>query len=157
LVDTISHEKLSQPISNEKRFANVSITSGGTVSTSSFNDVSQSDIENARAIVQKALTAWGAYNKARFENPHRNIYTLKPEGDVETESILPSNITTNDLEITEEVASAAALLAELEAVTNTNMTNATSIINKRQSASFWMEQIDRLGTQPYGGDPSYKV
>jgi hypothetical protein len=65
-------------------------------------------------------------------------------------------------ELSEEVRSAAALVAELDAKADasngTKWTGEAPHQNKeRQASNFWMESIERLGSQPYGGDARYKV
>jgi hypothetical protein len=120
----------------------------GTFSTSSFKNVSVSAYQEARALVDQALKDWAVYNKARFEKPARNKYTLRPENPDEARAQDVSPI------ITKEIASAAALLAEMKAPkTITNFTRPA----KQAANKFWMAGVDHLGTQPYGGDTSYKV
>jgi hypothetical protein len=127
------------------------------ISTSSFKDVSQADIQAARSIVEKALEDWAVVTKSRFERPLRNIYTLKDDAPAESQvlEVTPP-------EITDEIRSAAALIAELDSpAEGTNTTHPYSDFDhksdKRQADKFWMETIQRMGTQPYGSDPGYKV
>lgn len=131
--------------------------SAGTVSTSSFKNVPISDVDQARATVAEAVRKWGVFNKARFENPRHNVYSLRPGSEV-------SEVRKRDIEmpvLTPEVKSAAALVAELRASTRASSDttrNGTAPAAKRGSkASFWMEDIQRRGTQPYGGNSSYQA
>lgn len=55
------------------------------------------------------------------------------------------------LDITPELSRAAALVAEAEAAGK----NSSAILNKR--GTFWMQDIERRGTSPWGSDPDYKV
>ncbi|KAK3903195.1 hypothetical protein C8A05DRAFT_33061, partial [Staphylotrichum tortipilum] len=43
-----------------------------------LNTASETDIEKARSIVKQAIAESAKRNKARFENPMRNMYRLKP-------------------------------------------------------------------------------
>lgn len=122
---------------------------------------SSAEIDNARRIVEEALDKCVKLNMARYENPLRNHYGMRPgtvlaarntaDGDVEPVPPL--------LEITDEIADAAALVAEADALAlGGNITAAASSTrSKRQAASFWMGQIARKGIVPWGNDPSYKV
>jgi hypothetical protein len=90
-------------------------------------------------------------NKARLDKPARNQHNLKHG--------THSNTTSSDsarpplLKITLDIASAAALLAELGADVNVNLTEPV-----RMSASaFWMEGIARKGAMLWGNDPGYKA
>jgi hypothetical protein len=132
-----------------------------TVSTASFGTVSSDEIADARRIIDHQLKLWGQYNKARFETPLRNRYTLKPESvpNLQTRAI-------NIPELTPEITRAAALLAEVEVAprfmsNEKGSSNITYSIRATSSAAkmapFWMEQIPRVGSQPYGNDPSYQV
>ncbi|KLU87058.1 hypothetical protein MAPG_06063 [Magnaporthiopsis poae ATCC 64411] len=96
-------------------------------------------------------------NKARLDKPFRNRYkqssasrTAKRTDTVDAPLPL--------LNITEEIASAAALIAEAEALSSndTGLLNSTASLNRRASP-FWMEGLARKGTVPWGNDPNYKV
>lgn len=58
------------------------------------------------------------------------------------------------LNITVEVAAAAALVAEAEAIASLGDGHPPGI---QEHSSFWMETIARRGTSPWGDDPTYKV
>ncbi|KAK4203018.1 pectate lyase superfamily protein-domain-containing protein [Triangularia verruculosa] len=153
--------------------ANVS-TSGGISDTPLLRNVSTTDLERARKIVEEAILKSAELNAARLQNPARNVYRLKP-GTVlgggapqrrglmsradEAGEELPPPL----LDITDEIAAAAALVSEAEAVEALGgMSNLTARHSRRQvkaaaSGTFWMEHITRMGTVPFGDDPSYKV
>ncbi len=59
-------------------------------------------------------------------------------------------------QVTSEVAAAAALVAEADAV---NTMNNTHISHVQKRGSFWMEHIARRGSHPtfWGGSAGYKV
>jgi polygalacturonase len=135
---------------------------------------SASDVDRARAIVADAIAASAKLNAARLENPARNQYRLKPgtvvggtkmksrgtrfhganfkspRGDSPASAV--SSSPPPLLEITDEIAWAAALVAEAD--------NISSNVTRRAAAvggSYWMQSIARKGTVPWGGDPSYVV
>lgn len=56
--------------------------------------------------------------------------------------------------ITDEIARAAALVAEHDVAFESK--NYTTPLKKRAN-TFWMADVDHLGTQPYGGNASYQV
>ena len=56
------------------------------------------------------------------------------------------------IHITDEIANAAALVAEADAAADGEPSQR---VNKR--STFWMENIDRKGSWPWGNDTSYKV
>jgi hypothetical protein len=122
---------------------------------------STSELETARLIVKEAQKEWSVWKKARYANPRRNVYSLRPEEPVEAKMLATDNSTSippAGPEITEKIARAAALLAEHKAALAQN--NATRVNRTRVEAQdnrFWMENIDHLGTQPYGGNTSYPV
>jgi hypothetical protein len=61
------------------------------------------------------------------------------------------------LDVTEELAAAAALVAEAQATSGLlgNTSIPSDFLVKR--GTFWMESIARKGTSPWGNDPNYKV
>ena len=118
-------------------------------------------LQDARTVVEQALVESSKLNQARLTKPLRNTYGLKP-GTVVGGSIVPEgNATTNPnqdvtplLQITDQIAEAAALVAEADAVATTG--NAT----KRAVAAagtYWMQSLARKGTVPWGNDPEYVV
>jgi hypothetical protein len=118
------------------------------------------DLAAARKVVKEALAKADKLNRARVANPRRNKYSLAP-GTVVKRG-LPSNDTAqilngaspNLLEITPDIAAAAALVAEAEIGGHSlNLTKRATAA----SGSFWMQSIARKGSVPWGNDPSYKV
>jgi hypothetical protein len=120
-------------------------------------NASVSDIQTARLIVKNAIAKMTELNKARLAKPAPNNFKLKPgtklsrRDDVEAPPPL--------LNVTDEIASAAALLAELdtEPLSANETSNAHSAAGSKRAAAFWMEGITRRGTVPWGNDGSYKV
>lgn len=122
---------------------------------------SPSALQKARAIVEKALAESAKLNAARLAKPMRNNYSLKP-GTVIGDTTVPQRLrhradatgVTALLNITDEIADAAALVAEADA-TSQGM-NAT----KRAVAAagtYWMGSLDRKGTVPWGDNSSYVI
>ncbi|KAH6845713.1 pectate lyase superfamily protein-domain-containing protein [Chaetomium sp. MPI-CAGE-AT-0009] len=153
---------------------------------------SAADLTRARSIVADAIAASAERNKARLANPARNQYRLKPG------TVIGGAVTANNnnnkrrarrqdqngggddtgppplLEITDEIAWAAALVAEADAVappggvnSGVNSGTAHSVPSNSTSSgvqrrapvrgTYWMETIARRGTVPWGDDPTYKV
>lgn len=116
-------------------------------------NVAAVEIEAARVIVDNAIKEMSKLNKARLENPARNKYTLKPstlgrKRDDSTDSAPPL------LDITSEIARAAALIANVDASSDTSP---SSVTVPKRDGRFWMEGLDRKGTVPWGNDTTYKV
>ena len=153
-------------------------------------NATESDIQRARRIVSEGIAAVTEYNKARLAFPSRNIYRFKPGSNKYAPTEDSSKLSRRALDtslfnqtlprfnetmeapplyaVPEEVKSAAALLAELEAqnqlaqkhdtgVDNFGVDQENEQIMRRQSGSWWMEGISHLGTQPFGKDSSYQV
>ncbi|ORY15484.1 pectate lyase superfamily protein-domain-containing protein [Clohesyomyces aquaticus] len=127
---------------------------GGSINPSvGAHNVSSNDIKAAQQIVKNAIANMTELNKARLAKPSRNNFSLKPgtkasKRDVEKPPPL--------LEITDQIAQAAALLAELDADPKINST-ANAVPLQKRAGTFWMEGIGRKGTVPWGNDASYKV
>ncbi|KAH0427929.1 exo-1, 3-beta-D-glucanase [Colletotrichum camelliae] len=144
-----------------------------TASTPLLKNATSSDIGRARRIVQEAMAQSATLNKARLARPLRNKYSLKPgtvlgagsgirrrrqtvtagEGDLVVPPLL---------NITEVIASAAALLSEADAAgISSNLTRNSTLHQRARratSGTYWMEHLGRKGTVPWGGDdPTYKV
>ncbi|RDA91604.1 hypothetical protein CP533_4653 [Ophiocordyceps camponoti-saundersi (nom. inval.)] len=110
------------------------------------------ELARAREIVEAAILKSSELNKARYERPMGRKYKLayrnRPDLDNEGNKVPPL------LEITKEIAAAAALVsnanARMEALRQANFT-------KRSAATYWMQHIERKGTVPWGDDPNYKV
>ncbi|GAP93420.1 hypothetical protein SAMD00023353_10300200 [Rosellinia necatrix] len=131
-------------------YQRASLAPGVTAENASTND-----IEIARQIVEDAISRMAILNKARLANPARNNYQLKPS----TGSSRGANENTASplLNITDQIAQAAALLAEIDANPSLNVTTKTIPLIAERAGSFWMENIARKGTVPWGNDGSYKV
>ncbi len=117
-------------------------------------NASSGDIEAARQIVQDAIAKMTELNKARLAKPNRDNFRLKRG----TKTSKRDNGTGPKLlEITDEMARAAALLAELgvDPVSNSTFRTPTSI--EKRAGTFWMESIAHKGTVAWGNDASYKV
>jgi len=107
------------------------------------------DLADAKEIVANATAEAGRINMLRLAKPLRNTYGLKSGG--------AANATVNEdvkplLEITDEIANAAALVAE--------SSGASRNVTKRAVAgkgTYWMGSINRRGTVPWGDDPDYVV
>jgi hypothetical protein len=124
-----------------------SFTTEGLYNTRTFGQISQAAIADAEAKIEKSMNAWSVYNKARFDQSTRG----SPNDTAAHSRILISMGSQSlDLELTTEIRKAAAILAELEAP---RVVEDQTASNKR----FWMEDIERRGTVPYGDDPSYRV
>jgi hypothetical protein len=127
-------------------------------------NVSASAIANAQAIVADAIATCAILNKARVENPLGNVYTLQPKDAAAARRAAPPLF-----EVTPEIAAAAALLAEIDAAaaykngTLYRDYSANAALRKREkveertTSSYWMAQLDDLGTMPFGGNASYRV
>ncbi|KAI1874191.1 uncharacterized protein JN550_002770 [Neoarthrinium moseri] len=111
-----------------------------------------SEIQKARKIVEDAISQASVLNKARLDNPIRTPHgggSFKIKRDEVPEL----------LKITPEIAAAAALIAEADTETVTNIEPVGNSTKRSIHArgSYWMESIARKGTVPWGRDSSYKV
>jgi hypothetical protein len=115
-----------------------------------------SDIDKARQVVKDAIAKMTKLNKARLENPARMNYNYKPvdggnsKRDV-TDQVDQDGAPSPLLDITDEIAAASALLAEVEAA------NSSAPAVEKRAGSFWLGGMTHRGTMPWGGDSSYKV
>lgn len=117
---------------------------------------STSELERARRLIQLAMEKSAELNRARLEKPRRNHYGARPGsisglqrarsmyGDAEIHPLLP---------LTDDIVDAAALVSEADAL------HLSGNVTRRQSSSggYWMGNIERKGTVPWGSDSSYKV
>ncbi|KAL8305540.1 hypothetical protein RB600_008430 [Gaeumannomyces tritici] len=143
--------------------ANVSTgTITGHVTTPGrLHNATEADLRRAREIVERAIEEANVLNRKRLENPRRNNYGLqegtKIFGRDDSEASPPLLVITN------EIADAAALVAEAEALgenlVGLNDTLAAAGAKEtRQDSGFWMESIQRRGSWPWGGNsPDFKV
>ena len=113
-----------------------------------FDSTAAGDIGAARQIVKDAIADMTLLNKARLASPARNHFKLKPGTRV---SKREENTAPPLLEITDRIAQAAALVAELDDGALSNSTASAALLRKRTGA-FWKESIARQGTVPWGQD-----
>jgi len=147
--------------------SNVTPPSNSTVAAGIYSN-STTSLAQARVLIAAAIQNVTVSNKARVDNPRGNIYTTKPS----TSSKFRRD--TNTTVVTPEVASAAALLAEADAAERAkngtlhrDYSEVFALWNKADSSglskratnngTWWLEGIEHLGTQPFGGNSSYKV
>jgi hypothetical protein len=124
------------------------------VSLPSFQDISLSKIDEARALISGIQIEVGKSNKALLDHPRRNTYHKDVENSkhhrrqtIDTLPVLNSTI-----------QEAAALLAEFdERNSSTSLSNLTARHLYARDTTFWMETISHSGSMPFGGDQSYKV
>lgn len=153
-VDTIKPEKV---VAKQNKRAPIARRILDDRITPLWKRANPQDLDNARLIVQSALNQSSKLNQARLAKPLRNVYGLTP-GTIIGQSTAPSPDTTFNsdviplLEITPEIAQAAALVAEADTVANPR-----NVTKRAVSGSYWMEHIDRKGTVPWGDDPNYHV
>lgn len=117
------------------------------------SNVTKVELETAGKIVHDALIKMRQLNKARRDNPARNRYYLKP-GTIASRNGGSHKQPPPLLEITEEIARAAALVAEADVANDTNFVPPPVRAN---AEPFWMAGVPYKGTMPWGDDPSYKV
>lgn len=110
-----------------------------------------SELERARAIVNAAIQQVAVHNKARLDNPTRNKYTLNPNTKISKREDGPPLFN-----VTDEIAAAAALVAEADAYADLKNGTLRRGIDKR-AGTYWMGSIARMGSWPFGGDSTYVV
>lgn len=128
-----------------KRAASVRSTSDPSI-TPLLKRATAKDVASARAIVADAINESGALNKARLARPSRGGNKR------DVESLPPRPL----LRITNEIAEAAALVAEAD----TSEADGGAAVTRRQVAgggTYWMGSISRKGSVPWGDDPEYAV
>lgn len=114
------------------------------------------ELDRARQIVRAAMEKSIRLNKARLANPRRNHYGAKPgppEANMRAKALQAREEKHQLLAITEEIVDAAALVSEADAM------DIGGNLTRRDTAAggYWMGQISREGTVPWGDDPGYKV
>ena len=132
---------------------------------------SQADLRAAQSVVDKTIAQMAVRNAARIAHPARTPFQLRQK------QVFRGNLTARDkadappplVKITDEMARAAALMAELWAATgslsvagtgnSTHLNGTTTPFSQPQKRgpTFWMQNIARKGTVPWGGDSRYKV
>ncbi|WPJ57197.1 hypothetical protein SMAC4_12999 [Sordaria macrospora] len=122
------------------------------------------DLEAAQNIVKKALADSSRLNKARVARPLRNKYSLKPGsivggGGVAGKQNMASRGIDQDvpplLDITDEIAAAAALVAEADSMGGWK--NVTKRAATASAGTYWMQSLARKGTVPWGDEPNYAI
>ncbi|KAH7358317.1 pectate lyase superfamily protein-domain-containing protein [Plectosphaerella cucumerina] len=134
--------------------------SGDGPLTDRLRNVTETDLRQAREIVDQAIEEAAVLNQKRFENPRRNNYKLQ-----DGTKIYDRDMTEDEtplLAITEEIAEAAALVAEAEVFGDDLKLNNTmpslGIKETRQNSGYWMEGLKHQGSWPWGKNPaSFKV
>jgi hypothetical protein len=131
---------------------------------SSQQNATLTTIKNAQALVAAAQESVAAYNSFRMDNLRRNTQKSKKQ---QSPRVKKDEVTLPIL--SDKVLSAAALLAEIDSgnkhrngtlyKTYPRDEKLNPFEEKRATpSSFWMEKVDESkGTQPYGGNSTYKV
>lgn len=126
-----------------------------------YHSATSADIAAARALVRESIAKSSILNKARFDRPARNSYHFAPGNGASPMGPVRRTGHSNDrppplLRITPEIAKAAALVAEADAMANST---GSPTIKGRAGAGYWMESIARKGSHPllWGGSSDYKV
>lgn len=148
--------------------ASVSLAAGNSYGRNGTSPSTEA-LARARKIVADAQKKMKVANKARVDNPKRNNYSLKP-GSL---SGRRADAAAAAFIVTDEIAAAAALVAEADAAAElkngtlqTDYSFAETLGLKygnerrdkaKRDGDYWMGKLDNLGTQPFGGDSSYKV
>lgn len=107
------------------------------------------DLQTARAIVDKALNESSQLNRARVDKPLRNKYGLRP-GTVVGGGTAPGSSSLASINkdvppllvITDEIAAAAALVAEAEMAGSWNGSELLNVTRRATAASagtYWMQ------------------
>ncbi|KAL4734222.1 pectate lyase superfamily protein-domain-containing protein [Aspergillus similis] len=117
----------------------------------SGKNATSAEIKAARQIVSDAIAEMTKLNKARLARPSRNNYIMHPGTKISKRDNDADASPPPLLNITDQIARAAALVAEIDAELASNATQKV-----KRAGSFWMEGIDRKGTVPWGDDGSYK-
>lgn len=118
-------------------------------------NASATDIETAKAMVSQAIAEMTKLNKARLEHPARTRFQLKPGTKIGDRKRADTDAPPPLLKINDDLARAAALVAELDAKQKSGNGSAHSA--EKRGGSFWMGNIDHKGSVPWGDDSSYKV
>lgn len=152
-----------------------SIALSGTASVAAATDAATADkLLSARAadanqlaaasrIVDDAIAKMTILNKARLDHPMRNQYRSKSAtGSKRRRSNGDADSPPPLLEITPDIAAAAALVAEADRAAELPANNgANAPVQGRAEdirvSPYWMENLSRKGSVPWGNDPNYKV
>jgi hypothetical protein len=143
------------PAPNATQHIQARIASPSSTASSNITavlDTPESEIEEARTLIASVLVQQGESNKQRIQNPIRNTNTFEGRiGKRDFDPLVPPNST---------VAAAAKLLTQIELAQKylngtlhsdyTQSANTQGALRKRQSTSFWMEDIDHsYGSMPF--------
>ena len=125
-------------------------------------DASSAEISRARRIVEDAIEKAAERTKARWDHMERNHYRLRPGSIVARDDAGDAAIAPPRYFVTDDVAAAAALIAEVEAANDGVAANdehypAAARTLRERAGGFWMQNIARKGSMPWGGDSSYVV
>jgi hypothetical protein len=123
-----------------------------TLKLPTYGIVTDSQLVKAQSLVDEALVRIGRANKHLHDNPRRNTYDKTPgaaHNQRHTELDVPYTVS-------EELAAAAAMLAEYDARISMNSTSEPNVFEKR-ATPFWMESIKHSGSLPFGNDLNYKA
>lgn len=153
-------EDEAEPVGHKKKLTTAGQSALRSVSHSTITPLLKRadarDIVQARRVVKDAIAKSSKLNAARLAKPLRNSYGRKKSGRTGAAKFAVGNSTATPalLTITDEIAEAAALVAEADA------SGAAGNVTKRAvaaSGSFWMGSLARKGTVPWGNDAGYKV
>ncbi|OAX78349.1 hypothetical protein ACJ72_07345, partial [Emergomyces africanus] len=128
-------------------------------------NATQSEIDEARRIVRAAILEAAILNKARMD------YVMSDGARESSRNASSSDAQPPPLlDITKEIAAAAALVAEVDAVAEVrsyysrgskrDYSKIDALYNRtveKRADTFWMEDIQRKGSWPFGDDPSFKI
>lgn len=104
------------------------------------------DLEDAQAIVEKALAESSMLNVLRLAQPLRNTYKTKKDANLRVDESITNDGVTPLLHITTEIAEAAALIAEADSVTAGGNSTKRAV----STGTYWMGSLQRKGTVPWG-------
>jgi hypothetical protein len=180
LVNMTLSEPISQdlPIAQERKLERrllSSIHGTNITDTPLLSNATESELEKAIKVVEQAIADSARLNQARYEHMARNSYDLAPGtvvgssggvrrrrsrrglagliGRDEPETAAPAL-----LDITPEIARAAALVAEADAAGVTGEGSVSNLTRRADATgTFWMEGLSRKGSVPWGQDSAYKV
>lgn len=129
-----------------------------------LGNVTQSQYMAAQAMVDEALDQVEEINKARFANPSRNHYSSRQRGQSargKTAFTDQSRPQPPPFQMTQELKDAAALIAKIDTLNDpqTHGNQTFGPVEKRAQAAstFWMQNIRRKGSWPWGNNPNHKV
>ncbi|KAL2066965.1 hypothetical protein VTL71DRAFT_1389 [Oculimacula yallundae] len=155
LPDVVSDIPRADPSKLKRALGNSSLPTNITFSPS-LSNVTSSDLDRARKLVEEAIVNATRLNAARYANPARNRYQLQPGTLLGRRDTLDFTTPPPLLNITDELADAAALVSEAEAMDGL-ASNASFVRRRAASGTFWMEHIAHMGTVAFGESSNYTV